>query len=246
MPKKKTTALRQFVIDLDADPLQLGVEEPAGGAHLLPVEIPTPERYSRLIRRLARASRRLDDGDDELKTAATALVATISFLHEDGAVLRGGVTRPLTLLATAVHDAVMGGRPPLIFARQRAQNRPAGTAFDNARGQIAAALSALVCAGVQTGKAASWLADELAVHGITHPDGKPINGSTLRRWREDVRQDKTSDVIARMYDRVMQQASKRTAPSDIPARENAQRWCRALVRSLGAIFPKSPPSAGKP
>ena len=122
---RKTIVPPPFVIDLDADPLQLGVEEPAGGVHLLPVTVPTPERYAKLIQSLARASGRLDGGDNRVRVAeASAWV--VAFLHEDRAVLLGGVAarcswfKPLsTMLRKGRSPAVFGSPKGAEPARRR-------------------------------------------------------------------------------------------------------------------------------
>ena len=187
MPMRKTIVPPPFVIDLDADPLQLGVEEPVGGVHLLPVTVPTPERYSKLIQSLARASGRLDGGDNRVKVAEASLAAVVAFLHEDRAVLLGGIARPLLLVQAALDNAAKGGRPALFLGRQKAQNRPGGVAFDVARGQLAALLDVLICRDLRTGQAADWLAAQLADRVIEH-ESKPITSHMLRKWREEVRQ----------------------------------------------------------
>jgi hypothetical protein len=202
---------------------------------------PLPGRYAKLIRELTRASGRLDAGHDSLDAAVEQLAAVITFLHEDSAVsLRGGITRPLTLLVAAIYDVSKGGRPPLIFARDRVANRPGATAFDTARGQLAAVLDELVCAGMRVGKAADWLAKEC--RGITWPGGRAINAATLQQWRTVVRHGKAPADVAKMFDWVKEYERKRASASGHQTVEDAQRRCKILLCSLQRIFPINPPT----
>jgi hypothetical protein len=184
-----------------------------------------------LIWKLASASGRLDRGDDRIKVAEASLAAVVAFLHEDGAVLLGGVTRPLLLVQAALDKAAKGGRPALFWGRQKAQNRPAGDAFDVARGQLAALLDTLIGPDLRAGEAAKWLAGQVAERAITH-DGKEITPHMLRRWREVVRERKAPRRLLNMFENV-----KRKVPPELNGRQDTERWCVARLEALRRIFP---------
>lgn len=77
-------------------------------------------------------------------------------------------------------------------------------------------------------------------------DFDPITAGILRRWREDVRQGKASNVVTFMFNRAMQQEQRPEAAPRLQTVEDAQRWCTTLLNSLLSIFPVSPPVSGKP
>jgi hypothetical protein len=184
-----------------------------------------------LIRKLAIEAGRRDAGGDDLKAAAASLVAVISFLHGDGAVILGGITRPLALLQAAIDDTIKGASPALFFMQQRLHSRPTNIAFDVARGQMAELLEVLVRSKLRTGQAAAWLADRVAERAITYY-GKPITPHMLRRWWEEVRERKAPRRRVNMLERV-----KRKAPPNLTTRRDAERWCIAMLDSLRRIFP---------
>ena len=203
------------------------------------VERPPFARYQQLIMHLALAKGKFDSGEEPLEAVHLSLAGVIKFLHSDRGLLHIGLAEPLTLLLAGIEDTLVGAVPSLFVPKRPPENRPGGTTSNTARGHLAAILDARVSAGVRTGEAAEWLKSELEQRGFTLSDGKPITVSMLRRWREDVQQERAEVRVQKAFDRVKQKPPKRTDGT----RDDLDRWCMARLNALTRFFPQTPHSS---
>jgi hypothetical protein len=109
--------------------------------------------------------------------------AVIRFLHADGAVILGGVTRPLMLLNEALVDAARGAEPALLFNARDPRTALAAWPMTPCVGK-----SPRFSTGcTRPGEVAKRLAARLAAHKITGPNGEFFAARTLRNWWNNVR-----------------------------------------------------------
>lgn len=136
---------------------------------------------------LLRANQAAEAGDDPLAVALKCLVEVLQFIDADRAVKNAALTRPLGILANAMHDLLEGGHPSFFFDRPKnKRGRPAAkNSFEHAKGIIAAHVELLIQNGKDRNEAARDVATELENDGIRMPNGAAISADHVLRWREE-------------------------------------------------------------
>jgi hypothetical protein len=148
---------------------------------------PPTMRYRQLANALVRANQALEAGDDELYVILKCVVSVITFLDQDVIVRGVGLTRPFGILAAALRDLDQGARPQLFFDRpKKGPGRPKDISFEVARGAIAAAVAMLMEAGESRHEAGRFVANQVRRAGLRSPEGKPILGKHVIRWRYEM------------------------------------------------------------
>jgi hypothetical protein len=173
----------------------------------------------------------LERGDrDPLATVTFALLAVVEFLNADEAVLDAGITNPLSVIANALHDCRRGGRPPLLFDRQKGAGRPTDQAFDAVKAATAMGVEVLMSLSVKRGEAGKYVAGEARKLGFRRPDGREVTGRTVLGWRDEIEISK-SEIGAEVFKRL--QAARATRP---PIRDLAQGKALATEFLVQARF----------
>lgn len=204
--------------------------------------------YGELLDNLTAAARDME-GSDRLAAAARALAAVARFVQGDKTAFAVGAHLPLIELVKALHDLRHGSQPALFAAKPIVENRPADTVSALVRGQSAAAMMILEDAGLAAGRAAAFVASELAHHRIMQPDGKrtgeAIAASLVRRWRDDVKQGKASRLVVQSAHAVLdaearrQDGEGRGEPGKPATIERAEMRAKVLIASLATWFAPS-------
>ncbi len=204
--------------------------------------------YGELLDKLTAAARDMEGGD-RLAAAARAVEAVAHFVQGNKTAFAAGAHLPLIALVKALHDLRRGSQPALFAAKPTVENRPAETVSALVRGQCAAAMMILEDAGLAAGRAAAFIANELAHHRIVQPDGKrageAIGASLVRRWRDDVKQGKASRLVVQAAHAVIDaearlQDGEGLGEPEMPAKiERAEMRAKVLAASLAVWFAPS-------
>lgn len=144
--------------------------------------------YVELVAALSESAAKAKGGADMLAQAKESLQAVLSYINGDPALAAAVLPGPLTVLHTALHDAMQGAKPALFKPdRSGAVDKPTNVMRDHMRGHVAAALDLLIrYGGMRVGDAAVWLADQSRQTGLRDEDNCPLMPKQIIAWRNKI------------------------------------------------------------
>jgi hypothetical protein len=199
------------------------------------------DRYIDLVNELAQLNKLLDGHEDHLEICLEALVAMKHFVEVDRTVAISGITRPVGIIAVAIRDTILGGRPPIIFDRENLANRPKELSSTVTLQAGAAACVEVLRPHVEKLQAAcTYVMRELSKLGVTHTAGGfPITDMTIKRWRDEMN-GRNPPISTKIYEGIITQWREQGPKSATMA--DAKQFVRESLRYLrnsGAIQPPS-------
>ena len=146
------------------------------------------DRYFDLILFLKTLNDDLENSEYPLDQCLDAVVAVKRFLEIDPIVAQSGVIRPIAIVASTLRDVTLGGKPEILRASDKAENRPGGMSRLIARqGTAAACVQILVHHKMPVEDACKFVLRELEKQSQINTEGKrPVTWETVRRWREEM------------------------------------------------------------
>ena len=229
--KRETPDPNETATSLDGEIVSITKEEVAELA----------DRYINLVSFVKDLNARLDQEADQLEVCLDAVVALKKFLDMDLSVFRAGISRPLGVLAFALRDVTLGGKPKLLrrSAKIRKTRPKATTSSVTTQASAAASLEILFRYKMPLDQASAFVVRELHKAGISHSsERRPIANATVRRWREEMgaRNDQLSE---RIYRSIVDELVK--ALGDHASIERAKIEVRGILRGLGDSGATPPP-----
>jgi hypothetical protein len=211
--------------------------------------MPSEAAYRTLVAVLRETSKAIDATKDDTEGRAArlamgygAMQSTIMYLLHDPDVMKDKLTRPLALVASAVHDAGRGAQPALLDHAPDS-SKPTGTTQETVQISLAWALELLTRTKMGTGRAARWVADEARKAGLTDDAGSTLTPERIIQFRKDISCGRAAATLREGWEALRQHdaALLKTPHSEMKLCRIQREVQVRIIPGLATLFPRSAP-----
>jgi hypothetical protein len=158
---------------------------------------------------------------------------------------KGAPTAALDDLSSALLDLERGAKPSLFEVERPGSRPPDSIDRVKMKGIAAAAMSAMIDAGLSRDEAAQRVARELRRAGVDLGGRRHLDGGTVASWRDQAKAAKNGNELATVY-RLCMEGGRLQGPMSPPIywkfdQEHCEHYCRGvlsrLTKSLSQLFP---------
>ena len=136
---------------------------------------------------LTAIERRRKDRSQDVAMGIEALSVVIDLIEADDRSRDANAAGPLKRVQVALHDMQAGKKPAMLYDPPPRAGKPNNTVSDGIRGSLAAAVHALLAAGVPRNEAGAWVARRVIAARI--PIGglrkEGVTAKRILRWRDE-------------------------------------------------------------